>query len=370
MINTEKFLELLKDRLGISEYIGVPCSNLSQLINCASNKGQYIAAPNEGEAVAYAAGSYFAGKKVAVMMQNSGFANALNVITSLTCIYKVPQVYLIGYRGMHGKGTDEPQHEVMGEVTERWLRDCGIAPIPVSKYMKEGDTEEQFLDFVEDCIKCGTGSVAILFDKKDCSKVGLLEDINYKDTYELSRTDVITQINSVRDDKTIVVATTGFTGRDLYDHFENPKNFYMVGSMGCAISLACGIAKHKPDYKVIVLDGDGAVMMRPQGGILAESLHLSNLLHIIVDNSKYESTGGQLSPRCNLVTLEDSIRLCPVKLVLNKDSLFSVLSNFYNNSDNCRVAVVRVNPNLNDNNLGRPKESSVELANRFMEAIK
>lgn len=366
MINTEKFMELLAEKLGVSEYIGVPCSNLKYLINNASNHNQYIPSPNEGEAVAYAAGSYLAGKKVAVMMQNSGFANALNVITSLTCIYQIPQLYLIGYRGMHGEGTDEPQHLVMGKVTEKWLVDCGITPLVVSKYQNE----EELISHLEDIYSTlGNKSVALLFDKKDCSEVTLI-DSEYQDTYPLSRTDVISQVNSFREDKTIVVATTGFTGRDLYDHFENPKNFYMVGSMGCAISLACGIAKNKPDYKIIVIDGDGAVMMRPQGGILAESLHLNNLLHIIIDNRKYESTGGQLSPKCNLLSLEDGIRTCPVTYVNNIEGLDSVLNNFYNNSHPCKVAVVKVNPNLNDNKLGRPKETSVELANRFMEAIK
>lgn len=364
MINTEKFMELLRDKLDINEFIGVPCSNLKYLINYAENKKQYIQAPNEGEAVAYSVGAHLAGRKVAVMMQNSGFANALNVITSMSCIYKIPQLFMIGFRGMHGEGTDEPQHLIMGRVTEKWLIDCGIIPILVNQFKDEEDLVNEILSYPNK-------SVALLFDKKDCSKVDLVSNMDYPDLWKLSRTDVLRAVNEYRDENTVVIATTGFTGRDLYDHFENPKNFYMVGSMGCALSLGCGIAKSKPHLKVVVLDGDGAVMMRPQGGILAESLKLNNLLHLVLDNHIYESTGGQFADSCSVYSVLKGIRNFAVTEVTLSSELESILDEFYDGEvSSHRVAVVRVNPKLNDNNLGRPKESSVELANRFMEAIK
>ena len=70
---------------GFGPYIGVPCSFLKPLINYTIDREEieYIAANNEGEAVAIASGAYLAGKRPVVMFQNSGLGNTINPLTSL-----------------------------------------------------------------------------------------------------------------------------------------------------------------------------------------------------------------------------------------------------------------------------------------------
>ena len=67
----------------------------------------------------------------------------------------------------------------------------------------------------------------------------------------------------------------------------------MVGSMGCAISIGLGLAKIKTKARVIVVDGDGALLMRL--GAITSLCHVNpdNLIHILLDNNEYESTGSQ-----------------------------------------------------------------------------
>ena len=60
----------------------------------------------------------------------------------------------------------------------------------------------------------------------------------------------------------MVIATTGYTGRELYALGDRTEQLYMVGSMGCASSLALGLALAAPRRRVIVIDGDGAALMR------------------------------------------------------------------------------------------------------------
>ena len=55
---------------------------------------------------------------------------------------------------------------------------------------------------------------------------------------------------------------TGYTGRELYAVADRANHLYMVGSMGCAPSLGLGLALARPDLEVIVVDGDGAALMR------------------------------------------------------------------------------------------------------------
>ncbi len=120
------FADVLKS-CGIRHGVGVPCSYFTPLVNFTTSDPEldYISATSEGEAVAIAAGLVAAGKPAFVLMQNSGLGNAVNPITSLLQIYKIPVVLLISHRGQPGQ-TDEPQHLLMGRITEELAELCGV----------------------------------------------------------------------------------------------------------------------------------------------------------------------------------------------------------------------------------------------------
>lgn len=102
----------------------------------------------------------------------------------------------------------------------------------------------------------------------------------------------------------LVVATTGMISRELFVARDRPENFYMCGSMGCALSIGLGLALAAPSRKIVVLDGDGAALMSLGSLALARHLRLPNLEHIILDNGTYASTGDQ--PTCSAgVNFED-----------------------------------------------------------------
>lgn len=92
-----------------------------------------------------------------------------------------------------------------------------------------------------------------------------------------------------------VVVTTGYSCREAMALGDRSLNFYMVGSMGLASAIATGIALCRPG-PTVVLDGDGALLMNPSNAFMASALGCTNLLHIVLDNGSYESTGGQ--PTC------------------------------------------------------------------------
>jgi phosphonopyruvate decarboxylase len=91
----------------------------------------------------------------------------------------------------------------------------------------------------------------------------------------------------------VVIATTGYTGRELYALGDRPNQLYLVGSMGCASSVGLGLACAAPSRRVIVVDGDGAALMHL--GAMATLGHErpSNLVHVILDNEAHDSTGAQ-----------------------------------------------------------------------------
>ena len=91
----------------------------------------------------------------------------------------------------------------------------------------------------------------------------------------------------------VVIATTGFCGRELFAEADRPNHLYMVGSMGCASSLALGLSIARPDLNVFVIDGDGAALMRMGNLATLGTYATSNLLHILLDNEVHDSTGAQ-----------------------------------------------------------------------------
>lgn len=91
----------------------------------------------------------------------------------------------------------------------------------------------------------------------------------------------------------LVVCCNGMIGRELYTAGDRPATFYMIGSMGLALSIGLGVALSKPDRKVIVLDGDGNVLMGMNALASLGSEAPRNLMHVVLDNGVHASTGGQ-----------------------------------------------------------------------------
>ncbi|CAI9831672.1 Thiamine pyrophosphate-requiring enzyme (comE) [Nitrosopumilaceae archaeon] len=88
------------------------------------------------------------------------------------------------------------------------------------------------------------------------------------------------------------VSANGFISRDLHGVLDRGSNFYMIGSMGLASSIAAGIAIRNPKRRVFVLDGDGNLLMNLGSLATIGSMKL-NLVHVVFDNRAHESTGGQ-----------------------------------------------------------------------------
>lgn len=119
------------------------------------------------------------------------------------------------------------------------------------------------------------------------------------------------------------IVATGFLCREAHVARDRNENFYMIGSMGQASSIGLGIALCKPARKVVVLDGDGAVLMNlgllPLVGMLAPR----NFLHIVLDNETYASTGGQrtCARESSLAAIARASGYRTVRLIRTKNTL-------------------------------------------------
>jgi phosphonopyruvate decarboxylase len=379
MIDAADFFAGL-DGQGLGPVFGVPCSFLQPLINygISSPAHRYLAANNEGEAVAMAAGAHLAGQKPVVMFQNSGLGNAVNPFTSLTHPFRLPLLVITTLRGEPGIG-DEPQHELMGKITTDLLRTTGIACAPFPEEKQE----------IEPCLRAA-GSVMsrrglpfALILKKGAVEPYPLEEPGQAEPPAFregrvapgepaeqpaaaSRAEAIALIAEALPAEAALLATTGHIGRELFFTRERPGNLYLVGSMGCAASVALGVALFCPRRPVVVLDGDGAALMRLEALVSVGHYHPPNLVHVILDNGMHESTGGQAS-------LAGTVRFAPIAAACGYADAVSVASLPALSRELARCLAeegpqlihVRVRPG-HDPKLGRPTLAPTEVKARFM----
>lgn len=92
-----------------------------------------------------------------------------------------------------------------------------------------------------------------------------------------------------------MVAVTGL-GAPTYDAAaagDDPRNFYLWGAMGGAALIGLGLALARPDVPVLVLTGDGEMLMGAAGFGTIAMQNPGNLTIAILDNERYGETGGQ-----------------------------------------------------------------------------
>ncbi|HEX7907060.1 MAG TPA: phosphonopyruvate decarboxylase [Paraburkholderia sp.] len=313
MIEAAQFVEAARER-GFDWYAGVPCSYLTPFINYVlqDESLHYVSAANEGDAVALIAGVTLGarnggrnGGRGITMMQNSGLGNAVSPLTSLTWTFRLPQLLIVTWRGQPGVA-DEPQHALMGPITPAML---ATMEIPWETFPTDADAIGPALDRAIAHMDETGRPYALVMQKGSVAPYELKDggagarraptepssQFRHAAAHELaSRHDALQKVIAHTPvDSTVVLASTGFCGRELYAIDDRPNQLYMVGSMGCVTPFALGLALARPDLHVVALDGDGAALMRMGAFATLGAYGPPNLTHVLLDNGTHDSTGGQ-----------------------------------------------------------------------------
>ncbi|MDH3207243.1 MAG: thiamine pyrophosphate-binding protein, partial [Gemmatimonadota bacterium] len=244
MISAESFITRAF-KSGFHLYSGVPCSYLTPFINYVLDHPEltYIGAANEGDAIAMVAGSEIGGLRGVVMHQNSGLGNSLNPLTSLTHTFRIPLLLITTLRGEPGGPEDEPQHELMGAITTPLLE---LLDIPWEYFPEETEQIDPCLERAVAHMNEHGRPYALVMRKGTVEPWTLTSVQQPKQTLATpaerksprhSRRDMLEAVQAGTAESDVLVATTGYTGRELYDVGDRDNQLYMVGSMGCALSF-------------------------------------------------------------------------------------------------------------------------------------
>ncbi|MCR0984822.1 phosphonopyruvate decarboxylase [Roseomonas populi] len=376
MIKADDFIEEA-GRAGFDFYTGVPCSFLTPLINgvLSTPALNYVGAASEGEAVAIASGAWLAGRRTVVMCQNSGLGNAVNPLTSLNHPFRIPTLFLTTWRGEPGI-PDEPQHEIMGQITQDLISLMRLeqAPFPQARQalgpaldhaaarMEETGLPYAFVvrkdDVEERDLNQTPRALPVPGRREDCPASG----------ERPARAAVLERFLSLVPEDAAVIATTGKCGRELFTLADRRQHLYQVGSMGGASGMGLGVALNT-DKPVVVLDGDGAALMKLGTFATIGAYAPKKLVHLLLDNGVHDSTGGQatVSPSVDFAAIALA---CGYRYAASASSLDGFEAAF-------RAALAAGGPAMihlriapgSMTKLGRPTVKPADVARRFRDFV-
>jgi phosphonopyruvate decarboxylase len=328
-VGGSEFVALL-ERSGFDFFAGVPCSLIEDVIAVLERHPRlpYVDAVREDVAVGLAGGAWLAGRRPAVLMQNSGLGTSLNALASFSLMYRLPALLLVTWRGYQGQ--DAPEHLLMGRITPSLLEALGIpfrtlsgatteADVawaraemdarmsPVALLLSEGAgfSEGGFAPLpippprIGGAGKAGArtagpapgGKSPLVSSEAETAPLGGESPL----IPTISRMEAIGVVMKMLGDE-LVVAANGYPSREACAVADRPQNFYMIGSMGLAAAIGLGLALAQRRRRVVVFDGDGNLLMSL--GVLGNvaALGPGHFIHCVFDNEAYGSTGNQRSP--------------------------------------------------------------------------
>ena len=195
----------------------------------------------------------------------------------------------------------------MGEVMGSLLDTIAVGH---TGFPKETEAVSVALDRAEQAMEADELPFALIMEKGSVHDDGLdqldqpirprgtIEDLRQGEELP-ARIDLLRRVQALVPAEAAVVATTGKTGRELFTLEDRPQQLYQVGSMGCASAMGLGIALNTT-RPVLVLDGDGAALMKLGTMATVGTYAPGTLIHVLLDNGVHDSTGGQATVSPNV----------------------------------------------------------------------
>lgn len=299
----EEIIEILKEEK-IELALTLPCEKMRRFINMLSSEFENLPVSREEESVGIAAGAYFAGARSIAVIQSSGIGNMINALCSLTTTYKLPFPMLVSYRGYKNEKIEA--QKALGKALPKILEE-----IDASYEIVENKNDiDKIKKVVREAYSYDKISAALILptfwseedvkknryeDKQKENEERIFREINIKINTkkpEMKRHEIIKCIADFVDESYAIVCNLGMPSRELYRIRHRKGNFYMLGSMGLASSIAFGISLFV-DKRVIAIEGDGSLLMNPGSLATIAIKQPENLCIFAIDNASYSTTGMQ-----------------------------------------------------------------------------
>lgn len=294
----QKVIDIMK-QCGVDTVLTMPCEKIKRMLPLIPMNFKEIPMTREENGVGIAAGLYLGGMRPAMVMQSTGLGNCINTLCSLQKTYAMPLPILVSWRGIYKEGIKAQEH--FGKSLPGILDSIGV-PYTV---IESPDEVEKTKGVVDEAFKNNTPYVA-LFSPKTWEGSNAREfpvDVPaFERDYDIPCNTHVPKPSEVRFDMIkgivpylkgkVVVSNIGIPSKELYAAVDQPTNFYMTGSWGFASAIGLGLALSL-DKEVVVIDGDGSLLMNPNALASISQEAPANLTTICFDNGAHGSTGNQ-----------------------------------------------------------------------------
>jgi thiamine pyrophosphate-dependent acetolactate synthase large subunit-like protein len=185
----------------------------------------------------------------------------------------------------------------------------------------------------------------------------------------MTRYEALQRILTPLPDGDLALFTTGMISREAFNIRDRAENFYMIGSMGLLNAVGLGLALQSPSHMIWIIEGDGSALMSLGTLPLIATCRPHNLIHVVLDNEAYESTGGQptISSMVNLAALAEAAGYARVWRVTDSASLQNALREA-RQSNALTFILVKVSGRAPEG-LGRVSLTPEEIKQRFSQIL-
>lgn len=161
----------------------------------------------------------------------------------------------------------------------------------------------------------------------------------------LRRRDVVQQLVQDRPDSLLAVSSLGSSTWDLTAAGDDPRNFCFIGAMGQAAPFALGLSIAQPDKRVLLIAGDGEMLMGLGALATIANQAPSNLSIVVLDNESYVETGSQPTATAGPTDLEAIARGCGIadSRTITEDSEIAPLVDSIRSTQGPIFAVIKIN---------------------------
>ncbi|WP_424862858.1 thiamine pyrophosphate-dependent enzyme [Streptomyces sp. MMS24-I29] len=211
-------------------------------------------------------------------MQNSDFSQSVNAPASLVVSYSISMLLAVNMRGTQLDGMAE--NLAMGRLTEPFLKGHGVESTRPSS--SRADSQ---LAFARRILTEERRPYALLVRPDEFSRSAL----------PLTKSAAVAAIVARRSCRRSLRPASPSRIAASTAHQGNDSHFFMTCSMGLAPSIGTGLAR-ETRRTTLVVDSDGSLLMNPSGLVAVGAAPALSLVHLVLDDGRYDSTGGQLTP--------------------------------------------------------------------------
>jgi sulfopyruvate decarboxylase beta subunit len=294
----EQVIQILKSqKIDIAAVL--PCDRFKRLLPLIDSEFSTINLTREENGIGICGGCYLGGMRPVMVIQSTGIGNMINALLSLNATYQIPLPVIASWRGIYNEAI--PAQFPLGQALPGILEASKIQ-YTIIEFSNELDLLN---NVISDSFENNRPHIALIlpsvWEGSNCPVPPDPGEIVPRTTHlNLTahiRTPSITRYMAIESlvselDKEIVVSNIGVPSKELHHIRDRPLNFYMLGSMGLAsaIGLGLALAQHK---HVLVIDGDGSLLMNPNVLTQIAARSPPNLTILAVNNGTYGSTGNQ-----------------------------------------------------------------------------